>query len=207
MILAAANARYVRGEPIDIATLALENHVSRATAYRWLGDNDSLLAEVMRRRTRDAFRAAEKKHRRRLGRARVLAVLRTFLHRIADSKHFAELLRREPRRALMIVASRVHPNQEDLICLVQELLEHEVGHGRLALPFDARTLARIVVRLGEAFVYADVVAGGMPDPDRAVETVEVLLSPRSLPALSPVRAPAQARRKAAAPPRLSVESR
>jgi hypothetical protein len=134
----------------------------------------------------------------------VLAVLRSFLHHVADSRSFRELLRREPRRALTIVASRAHPNQEDLIRLVQGLLEGEVQQGLLALPFDARTLACIIVRIAEAFVYADVVAGESPDPDRAVETVDVLISPRALPALSPAR-PARATRPS--PARLSVESR
>jgi hypothetical protein len=42
-----ARERYLRGQRIELTALAAEHGVSRATAYRWFGDNDRLLAEAV----------------------------------------------------------------------------------------------------------------------------------------------------------------
>ena len=47
--------------------------------------------------------------------------------------------------------------------------------GALRLPVDAHTMAYALVRIGESFLYADVIAGEKPDLDKAVEILKLML--------------------------------
>lgn len=174
LLYLAAERRYVEGSPFDIASLAADNGISRATAYRWVGDNDRLLAEILRRRMRTAFREIESRHSARIGRDRVLAVIGDLLSGLATS-HFQAYLANDPIRLLGIVTSGKYPNQRDLVLLVQGLLEEEATRGHLRLSLDAHTLAYAIVRLAEAFVYSDIVAGERPDLDKALVIIGLLL--------------------------------
>lgn len=178
LLLHAAQERYLRGERIEISTLASEHGISRASAYRWLGDNDRLLSDVLVSRARENFETQRKRHAGRRGRARILAMVHGFLHHAGESEHFDALLRREPQRALKLVASGAYGTQPVVVALFQELLEEEVAAGHLQLAIDAHTMAYAMVRLFEAFLYADIVAGEEQDLDRAVDLVGLLLPER-----------------------------
>jgi AcrR family transcriptional regulator len=54
-ILTDARDRYMRGQRIELTALAAEHGVGRATAYRWFGDNERVLAEVLGERARKNF--------------------------------------------------------------------------------------------------------------------------------------------------------
>ena len=45
----------------------------------------------------------------------------------------------------------------------------------LRLPVDAHTMAYALVRIGESFLYADVIAGEKPDLAKAVEILKLML--------------------------------
>lgn len=178
LIRNAALRRYRLGQRIEIAALASELGVSRASAYRWFGDNDRLLAEVLVGRVQDNFQARLLENADKSGRARVLGVVDGFLRYAASSERFEALLRREPQRVLKVVASSSHPVQLATVRLVEQLLEEERAAGRLELPSDAGTLAYAVVRLMEAYLYADVMAGEKRDLDTAVRLVGLLIPDR-----------------------------
>lgn len=167
--------RYLDNKPIDISSLADECGASRASAYRWLGDNDQLLAEVLRRRVREIFREAETMHVNRSGVDRVREVLAELLRHSDQSERFQKRLRENPARMLAIVASKSYPNQRDVISLVQGLLEEEVNKRNLPKSLDVHTLAYTLVRMMEAFLYADVVAGEDTDVESARFIIDYLL--------------------------------
>lgn len=171
----AAVACYEQGDPIEVAKLAADLGISRASAYRWVGSNDRLLAEVLRVRIRDGFRQYENLHRSKTGADRVAAVLESMIREVLGSRRFHALLTREPVKVLEITASRAYPNQRNFISLVQGLLEEEIHRGYLAMPIDSHTMAYSLVRLAEAFVYGDIVAGERPDVDRCMEIIRLLL--------------------------------
>ncbi len=186
-LLDAARDRYLDGGPVDLATLAAELGVSRATAYRWVGDNDQLLAEVLRARARVLWSEILERHRDEAGAERVAAVIDDFLHHVDESKRFRSILEADPQRAMSIVASGAHPNQQLVIGLVQDLIQHEVDRGELRIGWETHTLAYAIVRIFEAFLYGDIVAGEHQDLDRAVEIIDILVRSR------PVRKPGRTR--------------
>ena len=42
-------------------------------------------------------------------------------------------------------------------------------------PLDPPTLAYVLVRIGESFIFADLITGGEPDLEKAVQASRVLL--------------------------------
>ncbi len=170
--------RWRDGEPLDISSLAVAGGQSRATAYRWFGDNDQLLAEVLRSRTDDLFETARKRHAGEEGAPRIIGVLRDYIQHVAASSRFKELLDRDPQRVMTIVASGAFPNQMHVISLVQTLVEEELDSGTIAVSGDAYTVACAMARISEAFLYAGVLAGEQVDLDAAIATIRPLLLSR-----------------------------
>jgi hypothetical protein len=58
---------------------------------------------------------------------------------------------------------------------LERLLAHEESRGELRLGVDPAALAYAIVRIGESFLYADVIADNDPDVDQAVTLVSRLL--------------------------------
>jgi hypothetical protein len=55
------------------------------------------------------------------------------------------------------------------------MLAAEVDAGRLDPPMDLEDLGYAIVRLGESFVYTDIITGGRPDPAKARQAIAALL--------------------------------
>jgi len=62
-----------------------------------------------------------------------------------------------------------------MIGAARELLEEQVSAGKLSPPLDIDTLAYLMIRVNESFIYSDVITGSEPDVDKAVEVVRLLL--------------------------------
>ncbi|HEY8524976.1 MAG TPA: QsdR family transcriptional regulator [Acidimicrobiales bacterium] len=173
-LLALARRRFLAAERLDMQAMAAELGVSRTTVYRWAGNHDQLLAEVCSRLAWETFLVAERGVRSH-GRARVLTVYANFLRLLATSQPLRVALRRDPHQFLRVV-TRPGPVSRTTTRLCEELLQREAERGALRLPTDAGALASAMVRLGEAALYADLLAGVEPDIDRSIEILGLLLA-------------------------------
>jgi AcrR family transcriptional regulator len=172
-----ARRRFMRGERIDVQSLADELNVSRATAYRWAGNADRLVGTVIASLAEETFLLARREARGR-GYARLVDLHRRGTRYMATSKPYRTWIASEdPETVLRIVASKHHPAQATSMRLWEETLRDEAARGVISLPLDAHTMAYAVVRLGESFLYADLIAGEEPDVDSAVETFKLLVRP------------------------------
>ena len=171
---AAARRRFMAGERISLEDLAAELGISRATAYRWAGNAELLAAQVIASLVEDTFARSVREAKGR-GAERIVDATARGLRYIATSKPYQAFIRRDPERALRIVASKEAPVQSRTIALNQQLIEEEVKSGALSLPVDAHTMAYALVRIGESFLYADAIAGEKPDLDKAVEILKLML--------------------------------
>jgi AcrR family transcriptional regulator len=169
-----ARRRFLNGQRLDMQAMGTELGVSRTTVYRWAGNHDQLLGEVCSRLSYETFQAAERGVRHH-GRARVIEVYASFLRMVATSDSLRIALRREPHQFLRVV-TRSGPVNRTTTRLCEELLHREVERGALTLPAGVSALASAMVRLGEAALYADLLAGVEPDIERSVEILELLLS-------------------------------
>jgi AcrR family transcriptional regulator len=162
---------------LDMRALAAELGVGRATLYRWVGSRDALLGEVFWWRARRSHARAARASAGLVGRNRILTSLQTFLTSAQSDAALHRFLATEPEVALRVLTSRAARVQAGSIAVIERLLAEEVEAGRLQLAVDRSTLAYVIVRICESFLYADVIAGREADVEQAITVVGQLLGP------------------------------
>jgi hypothetical protein len=110
----------------------------------------------------------------------------------------------DPEYALKVLTSKHSPMQRRSIAATRELLEEQVKRGELEPPLDLDSLAYLIVRIVESFLYSDVIAGSEPDVEKAVEAVHVLLHAPALPS-RPKAAKGRKRRAVTNPARAAAK--
>ena len=157
-VVAAARRRYAEGERVDMRAIAIELGVSRATLYRWFGSRDALLGEAIASETEEYFARV----RVRVGGRGAPALLETFdrinrgLVRATGLRRYVE---QEREAALRTLTSSAGAVQLAAVGAIAVMIEDEVRAGAYDPPMDPATLAYAIVRLAEAFIYNDALAG------------------------------------------------
>jgi AcrR family transcriptional regulator len=177
-IFEAAVATYLDCRRLDMRALSGELGISRATLYRHAGGRDRLLGEVLWQRTRLALVFAGEGTRELSGEKRVVTIVDRFMRLVNESAPLHRLLEAEPETALRLLTSKHGPVQRGVIDALERLLEFEEERGELRPGVDNGTLAYAIVRIGESFLYADVIADNNPDVGQAVTLVARLLRDR-----------------------------
>jgi AcrR family transcriptional regulator len=174
-IFNAALETYLDRRRLDMRALAGELDISRATLYRRVGGRDHLLGEVIWYLARRSLARAYEDTEGLLGEQRIVTVVERFMRDVHSQPALARLLEAEPEAALRILTSKHGPVQRGIIDVLERLMEVEEGRGNLRLGIDRATLAYAIVRIGESFLYADVIADNDPDVDQAVAVIGRLL--------------------------------
>jgi hypothetical protein len=65
-----------------------------------------------------------------------------------------------------------------MIAAARELLAEQVQAGQLTPALDVDTLAYLIIRIAESFIYSDAITGQEPDVESAVAAVRLLLGVR-----------------------------
>lgn len=173
-LLALARERYLAGEPLEMAQLAEELGVSRATVYRWGGNKERLLGEVL---WSFAARAIDRALRDAPGEGvpYLLGVFERVLESVDRSEVVQRLLRTEPELALRVLTSGHSVVQPRTIAALRDAFRHETDRGAFRPPMDLDSLCYATVRIGEAFLYSDTITGTPRDLHRAVDVLALLL--------------------------------
>jgi AcrR family transcriptional regulator len=162
---------------LDMRGLAATLGVGRATLYRWVGSRDALLGEVFWWLARRSHARAAEAAVGSTGRERILTSLSVFLRSAQRDPALHRFLANEPEVALRVLTSQAARVQSGSIAVIEALLDQECEAGRLHLAIDRSTLAYVIVRICESFLYADVIAGREADLDQAITVVGQLLGP------------------------------
>jgi AcrR family transcriptional regulator len=174
-IFKAALATFLNRRRLDMRALAGELGISRATLYRRVGGRDYLLGEVIWYLARRSLARAYDGTEELRGEERIATVVERFMRDVHSQPALARLLEAEPEAALRILTSKHGPIQRGIIEVMERLMEVEEARGNLRLGIDHATLAYAIVRIGESFLYADVIADNDPDVDQAVAVIGRLL--------------------------------
>ena len=171
-----ARHRFIAGERIDMGALAAAFGVDRTSLFRWVGNRDQLLAEVLWSLAVPTLDAADAAVSAR-GADRVEAVLTRFVADLIGASYFRDWITREPSRALRILTTAASPVHRRFVAVTETLLDEEISDGRMATPLPVHDLATVLVRVAESFTYADLIAGESPDAGRAAAALALVLAP------------------------------
>jgi AcrR family transcriptional regulator len=180
-----ARQRWLAGERLDMGALAHDLGVSRATLYTWVGSKERLLGEVLWSFAEDGLAQATEAATG-TGADYILDVFERFDRMNASFPPLHRFLEQEPELALRLLTSKHGPVQGRMIAVAKKLLEDQVEAGALTPALDVDTLAYLIIRVAESFIYSDVITGSEPDVEKAVEVVRILLT-------APPQAPATLR--------------
>jgi AcrR family transcriptional regulator len=165
-----ARRTFLAGVRVDMGPLAAELGVDRATLFRWVGNRDQLLTEVIWSVFVPTWRRAVAEAEGD-GAARVVDALTRFTADVCASAPFRVHLRREPERALRLLTTRSGDYQVRVAGAFAGLL----ADSGAALPLPVPDTAYVLTRVAESFIYADLIAGAEPDAAKAAVVYAALL--------------------------------
>ncbi|WP_103355533.1 QsdR family transcriptional regulator [Amycolatopsis sp. CA-128772] len=166
---------FLSGRRLDMGELAQRLSISRATLHRRIGSRDRLLGEILWSLSAASIARLWPACVGR-GAAGVADFVSGYVRLANDSPPFRDFLRREPERALRLLTTKASVCQQRTTEKLVTLLEGEVEAGRLVPPLPVPDLAYLLVRIGESFVYTDVITGDAPDAAKAHAAVTALLT-------------------------------
>lgn len=170
-VLAAATARFMDGRRIDFLGLSTELGVSRPTLYRWFGSRDELVGDVLAA----AFALMAEAAARRAPRVGLAAAISRLVEDLAASAPLRAFLEQEQASGLRILTSSGGRVQPRTVAWITEIIERETHARRYEPGTGPETLAYAIVRLAEAFLYNDAVAGLRGDVSRLHPIIQRIL--------------------------------
>jgi AcrR family transcriptional regulator len=173
--LRAARRHFLRGERVDMQELASELGVSRATLYRWVGSREQLLGEVLWSVTHESLRQA-KESATGDGVEWFLQIYMQFGVTARAFEPLRKFIDAEPEAAMRVMMSKQSPQQRRITEAYEQLLEEGVRERGIKPRLDVHTLAFALVRIGESFLWSDLITGERADLSKAGEVARVLLT-------------------------------
>jgi AcrR family transcriptional regulator len=172
--LALARTRFLAAERIDVQAIARELGLARATMHRWFQTRDALIGETIAALGEErvaAIRAATPGS----GPPALLETFDAFNRELAATRGLRALFAHEQERALRILTSSAGIVQPRVVTAIERVIVDEVQAKHFAPAVAPAVLAYAVVRLGEAFLYNDAIAGIRGDTDKLREVEAALL--------------------------------
>jgi AcrR family transcriptional regulator len=171
-------ARWVcEGRRLDMQGLADELGVSRATLFRHAGGREALLGKalwMLTERTLDAA-SARWEAQRPEGELHTPGTGRQLNAIVSQSRGLRRLLDDEPALTLRVLTDPLGPVQPGIVTFVEALLRRDIEEFGLVTIIEPNALAYALVRLGESFLYADVLAARKPDVATADRLQQALI--------------------------------
>jgi hypothetical protein len=171
----AARRMYLQGRRVDMRALAGELEISRATLYRWTGQREQLLSDVLWSLSDEIFERAKADHPKHTGVKRLLAIYRQHVAALVEAEPLHAFLRQETHFALRVLTSPEAGVQSRTVARLAELYREEQDAGAFQPRVEPTALAYAVVRVTEGFIYNDALATVEPAVERAARIVALLL--------------------------------
>jgi AcrR family transcriptional regulator len=173
-LLALAQRRFLACESLEMSELAAALGVSRATVYRWAGNKEALLGEVLWRFAEQAVNRARKGARGE-GVPYLLQVFESFVVSVDRSEPMRRFLLHDPELALRVLTSQHSVVQPRMVAVLRGMLAEAEAKGTFRPPIDLDSLSYAAVRIGESFLYSDIITGTPRDVQRAVDLLRLIL--------------------------------
>jgi AcrR family transcriptional regulator len=164
--IVATAARWISdGRRLDMQGLADELGVSRVTLFRRVGSREELLSRALWLLTERMLETAKAQWEaeRPEGELHTPGTGRHINAMVAQSKGLRRLLDDEPTLTIRVLTDPRGRVQSGIVAFVEDLLRRDVEEFGLVTLIEPNDLAYALVRLGESFLYADVLAARKPD--------------------------------------------
>lgn len=175
-VLQHAREMIAANERLDMARLSAELGVDRTTLFRWVGNRDQLLVEVIWSVAgtlwRECLAGAEGS-----GPNYIARVIGLWVARVHRSAEFRAVVARDPERAMRLLAASSGDLHARLVAAIETLLRQEQKAGCLPHPVALGELAELIARTTSSYVWIDLVTGDPPDATAAQVAVGLLLRP------------------------------
>jgi len=170
-----ARESFIASRRIDMSRLAATLGVDRTSLFRWVGNRDALLSEVLWSLAVPTLVQAEHACAHLSGGQRVTGILTHFVDDLITAAYFRRFLRSEPARALRLLTTKESPIQRRHVATTEWLVRRDLGDAPLGGAIDPSGLAYLLVRMSESFTYADLISGDTPSAARARVAFQLLL--------------------------------
>ncbi len=171
-------ARWVlAGRRLEMQGLADELGISRVTLFRHVGGREALLADALWLLTERVLRLAERRWEaeRPPGALHSIGAGRHMNTLVSQSAPLHRLLGDEPALAIRVLTDPRGKVQTGVVAFFEALLRRDMAEHGFRPLVDPGVLAFALVRLGESFLYADVLAARRPDVEAANRLQQALV--------------------------------
>lgn len=163
-----ARELFISGERVDMNTLSAALGIGRTTLYRWVGDREQLIGEVLAELTDIAWDMCFEQARGR-GPARAMAIGRRFMELTASYPPLRAFAENEPNLALRVLLAPDGAVAARIRAGFQRALDENVPEADI----DPE-LINIAVQAGTALEWAPIAIGGEPEINRASRLIRSL---------------------------------
>lgn len=171
---------FLEGKRISLCDLAKELDVSRGKLYRWVGNKDLLLDEIIWSLSKPTFTNIVTQTPG-TGVEHVVEVHRRFMTAILSFPPLQTFVSYDAPYAVRILTRSVAGLDDRFVKMAAEHLADQARQGHMSLPAEPTILAAMFVRSNEALIYNDVISGRSPAIEQACAITRVLLSANSIP--------------------------
>jgi AcrR family transcriptional regulator len=174
-VIRAAARVFLSTGTLEMRALARRLGIGRATLYRWRGNRDELLGDVLLWLGLRNLRRSEADVTTLPGPRRLLDVHAIHISRMSNSPGLRTFVRTEPEvasRLLLDAGGKVHVGMTRALAGLIRRQELETGW---RAPLGADRLAHIMSRVDETYMYADLIANEEPNADTPQLVFEMVL--------------------------------
>jgi hypothetical protein len=171
-------AQWVRDcRRLEMRGLAEELGISRVTLFRQVGTREDLLDQALWVLAEASLEAAVQRweSRRPAGALHSPGTFREFNGIVSRSKGLRRLLDEEPTATIRVITGPGRRVRTGVTGHVEAVLRRDIAEFALVPLIEPGALAYALVRLGESFLYADVIADRQPDVDTADQLQRTLI--------------------------------
>ena len=172
-----ARRMWLKGERIHLASLSAELNIGRGTLFRWVGNKDLLLGEVLWS-LYEPLRLEALNATPGNGVDFVVGVYRHINSTLLHSEPLRRFIREDPEYALKILTSSQSTLHSRTVEANTRTLRDQIAGGHINPPLNVNSLSYFMVRLAESCLYSDIINGREPREEEledACTAVRVML--------------------------------
>lgn len=172
-----ARRMWLKGERIHLASLSDELNIGRATLFRWVGNKDLLIGEVLWS-LYDPLRQEALATTPGTGIDYVVGVYRKINSTVLHFGPLRQFINQDPEYALKILTSSQSTLRSRTVEANTRMLRDQVANKQITPPMNIESLSSFMVRLAESCLYSDILGGREPRDEEledACTAVRILL--------------------------------